>query len=64
MKLAGVVVWYNPSKKDIKNIDSYIKDLKLLFRWFTYVLNILHGHSGDWCTTSVIRSFLCIGKCS
>ena len=20
MKLAGVVVWYNPSKKDIKNI--------------------------------------------
>lgn len=31
MKLAGVVVWYNPSKKDIKNIDSYIKAVDKLY---------------------------------
>ena len=31
MKLAGVVVWYNPSKKDIKNIDSYIKAIDKLY---------------------------------
>lgn len=31
MKLAGVVVWYNPSKKDIKNIDSYIKSVDKLY---------------------------------
>lgn len=31
MKLAGVVVWYNPSKKDIKNIDSYIKSIDKLY---------------------------------
>ena len=31
MKLAGVVVWYNQSKKDIKNIDSYIKAVDILY---------------------------------
>ena len=31
MKLAGVVVWYNPSKKDIKNINSYIKSIDKLY---------------------------------
>lgn len=31
MKLVGVVVWYNPSEKDIKNIDSYIKSIDKLY---------------------------------
>ena len=31
MKLAGVVVWYNPSDKDIKNIHSYIDELDKLY---------------------------------
>lgn len=31
MKLAGVVVWYNPTSKDIKNIDSYIKSVDKLY---------------------------------
>ena len=31
MKLAGVVVWYNPSDKDVKNIESYIDELDKLY---------------------------------
>ena len=31
MKLAGVVVWYNPSDKDVKNIQSYIDELDKLY---------------------------------
>lgn len=31
MKLAGVVVWYNPSIEDIKNIETYIDELDKLY---------------------------------
>ena len=31
MKLAGVVVWYNPTNKDIKNIETYIDDVEKLY---------------------------------
>lgn len=31
MKLAGVVVWYNPTEDDKKNIDSYLEDLDILY---------------------------------
>lgn len=31
MKLAGVVVWYNPSDKDVKNIETYIDDVDKLY---------------------------------
>lgn len=31
MKLAGVVVFYNPSKDNIKNIDNYINSLDVLY---------------------------------
>ena len=31
MKLAGVVVWYNPSDKDIKNIETYIDGVDKLY---------------------------------
>ena len=31
MKLAGVVVWYKPSDKDINNINSYINDVDKLY---------------------------------
>ncbi|MBE6146873.1 MAG: glycosyltransferase [Firmicutes bacterium] len=31
MKLAGVVVWYKPTSKDIKNIESYLDDLDKLY---------------------------------
>lgn len=31
MKIAGVVVWYNPTEEDKQNIDSYIKELDKLY---------------------------------
>ncbi len=31
MKLSGVVVWYNPSKENILNVDKYIDELDRLF---------------------------------
>ncbi|MDD6224291.1 MAG: glycosyltransferase family 2 protein [bacterium] len=31
MKLVGVVVWYNPTNKDIKNIETYIDDVEKLY---------------------------------
>lgn len=31
MKLAGVVVWYNPCRNDVKNIESYIGELDKLY---------------------------------
>lgn len=31
MKLAGVVVWYNPTKNDINNINSYIESVDKLY---------------------------------
>ncbi len=31
MKLAGVVVWYNPTLEDIENIKSYIKEVDKLY---------------------------------
>jgi len=31
MKLAGVVIWYNPSDKDVKNIETYIDGVDKLY---------------------------------
>ena len=31
LKIAGVVILYNPKDEDIKNIDSYIEDLDILY---------------------------------
>ena len=31
MKIAGVVVWYNPTNEDIKNIDTYLNSLDKLY---------------------------------
>ena len=31
LKIAGVVVLYNPTDEDIKNIDSYLKDIDVLY---------------------------------
>lgn len=31
MKVDGVVVWYNPTKENLKNIESYIYDLNKLY---------------------------------
>ena len=31
VKVAGVVVLYNPTNEDISNIDSYINDIDLLY---------------------------------
>ena len=31
IKLAGMVTLYNPTDEDIKNIDSYLNDIDVLF---------------------------------
>ena len=31
LKIAGIVTLYNPTDKDIKNINSYIKDIDRLY---------------------------------
>ena len=30
-KIAGVVVWYNPTKKEVKNIETYLNQLEVLY---------------------------------